>query len=389
MKLSTDRILTTHVGSLPRPKQLLELLFAQDRGDACDQAALDALLEGAVQDTVDKQLAAGVSVVSDGEMSKISYGTYMRHRLHGFEVGDVPRAAPADLDDFPEYRDRLTAMGATPNYLRPVCKGPLSVKDSQLVDSDIARFRRALHHAGSVDAFMTAASPGTIAMFLPNEYYPSYEQYIEALAEAMRHEYETIAAAGVLLQVDCPDLAMGRHMLFRRNTDEEFVRRAELHVEALNHALANVPADRIRMHVCWGNYEGPHTRDIAVKKILPVLFKAKPRAVLFEGANPRHEWEWDIWRKADIPDDKVLVPGVIDSSTNFVEHPELVAQRIARYVDIVGRERVIAGSDCGFGTFAGFGAVHPDICWAKLRAMADGAALASQRLWAQSAGAGV
>ena len=389
MKLSTDRILTTHVGSLPRPKDVVDLLFAQDRGDSYDQATLDAVLDRAVTDTVAKQASAGVAVVSDGEMSKISYGTYMRHRLNGFEVGDVPRAAPADLDDFPEYRDRLTAMGATPKYLRPVCKGPLSVKDLGLAHRDIARFKGALSKAAVTEAFMTAASPGTIAMFLPNEYYPTYEQYIEALADAMREEYETIAGAGLLLQVDCPDLAMGRHMRFRNESDEDFVRHAEVHVEALNHALANVPADRIRLHACWGNYEGPHTRDIAVKKLLPVLFKVKPMAILFEGANPRHEWEWDIWRQARIPEDKVLVPGVIDSSTNFVEHPELVAQRIGRYVDIVGRERVIAGTDCGFGTFAGFGAVHPDICWAKLRSLAEGAALASRRVWAQGVGAGV
>jgi 5-methyltetrahydropteroyltriglutamate--homocysteine methyltransferase len=322
-------------------------------------------------------------------MSKISYGTYMRHRLNGFEVGEVPRAAPADLDDFPEYRDRLTAMGATPKYLRPICKGPLSVKDLGLAHRDIARFKAALLGAGVTEAFMTAASPGTIAMFLPNEYYPSYQAYIEALADAMREEYETIVGSGLLLQVDCPDLAMGRHMLFRAASDDEFVRQAEVHVEALNHALANVPADRVRLHVCWGNYEGPHTRDIAVRKILPVLFKVKPMAILFEGANPRHEWEWETWRQAPIPDDKVLVPGVIDSSTNFVEHPELVAQRIARYADIVGRERVIAGSDCGFGTFAGFGAVHPDICWAKLRTLAEGAALASGRLWGRGAAAAV
>ena len=389
MNLSTERILTTHVGSLPRPKELVDMLFAQDKGDPYDQVLLDATIERAVADVVGKQARAGVSVVSDGEMSKISYGTYMRHRLAGFEVGDVPRAAPADLDDFPNYRDRLTAMGATPTYLRPICKGPLSVKDMAPAHQDIARFKKALAGVNVAEAFMTAASPGTIAMFQPNEYYPSHQAYIEALAGVMRTEYETIAGAGLLLQVDCPDLAMGRHMRFRNDSDDEFVRNAEIQVEALNHALANVPADRVRLHVCWGNYEGPHTRDIAVKRILPVLFKVKPMAILFEGANPRHEWEWEIWKQAAIPDNKVLVPGVIDSSTNFVEHPELVAQRIARYADIVGRERVIAGTDCGFGTFAGFGAVHPDICWAKMKTLSEGAALASSRLWGRKVAAGV
>lgn len=389
MKLSTERILTTHVGSLPRPKDVVDLLYAQDRGEPYDHAQFDATIARAVADAVSKQVKAGIDLVSDGEMSKISYGTYIRHRLTGFEPGEVPRATPADLDDFPEYRDRLTAMGATPKYIRPVCKGPIAVKDIVPLKKDLARFTTAVADAKVTEVFMTAASPGTIAMFQPNEYYPSHQAYLEAMADAMREEYEAIVGAGFLLQVDCPDLAMGRHVRFRNDDEDEFVRNAEIQVEALNHALANVPADRTRLHVCWGNYEGPHTRDIAVKKVMPVLFKAKPMALLFEGANPRHEWEWEVWQHARIPENKVLVPGMIDSSTNFVEHPELVAQRIARYVNIVGRERVIAGTDCGFGTFAGFGAVHPDICWAKLKTLSEGAALASSRLWGQAVVAGV
>jgi 5-methyltetrahydropteroyltriglutamate--homocysteine methyltransferase len=385
MKLSTDRILTTHVGSLPRPQEVVDLLFAQDRGEKYDERVFDETMQRAVSDAVQKQVKAGVDIVSDGETSKISYGTYIRHRLNGFEEGNVPRATPGDLDDFPEYRDRIAAMGATPKYIRPVCKGPISVKNSEPLHKDLARFRAALAGVTVEEGFITAASPGTIAMFQPNDYYPTHQAYLEALAEAMREEFEEIVKAGIILQVDCPDLAMGRHVRFRDADEDEFVRNAEIQVEALNHALANVPADKLRMHICWGNYEGPHTRDIAVKKMLPVLFKAKPMALLFEGANPRHEWEWEIWQQAKVPDNKVLVPGVIDSSTNFVEHPELVAQRIARYVDAVGRERVIAGTDCGFGTFAGFGAVHPTITWRKLQTLAEGAELASNRIWKRAA----
>jgi 5-methyltetrahydropteroyltriglutamate--homocysteine methyltransferase len=293
----------------------------------------------------------------------------------------VPRATPADLDDYPEYRDRIAQMGATPKYLRPICTGPITVKDPQPLEQDIARFKQALLKATVAEAFMTSASPGTIAMFQPNEYYPSHQAYLEALADAMRAEYETIVASGLLVQVDCPDLAFGRHVKFRDADEAEFLRNATIQVEALNHALAGVPRDRVRLHVCWGNYEGPHHRDIPLAKVLPVLVKARPMALVIEGANPRHEHEWEIWKTHQLPDDKILVPGVIDSSCNFVEHPELVAQRIARYADLVGRDRVIAGTDCGFGTFAGFGAVHPSICWAKMRTLAEGAALATEKLW--------
>jgi 5-methyltetrahydropteroyltriglutamate--homocysteine methyltransferase len=385
MELSTDRILTTHVGSLPRPQEVVDFLFAQDRGDSYDRAGFDDALQRAVAGSVSRQREAGIDVVSDGEMSKISYATYIRHRLTGFEPGNVPRATPADLDDFPEYRDRIAAMGATPKYVRPICKGPIAVKDPEPLHQDIARFKRALSAADVVDAFMTAVSPGTIALFQPNEYYPSRQAYLEALAGAMRAEYETIVESGLLLQVDCPDLGMGRHITFRDADEGEFLRNAAMQVEALNHALANVPADRVRLHVCWGNYEGPHHRDIPLAKVLPVLLQVKPMALLIEGANPRHEHEWEIWKNHPLPPDKILVPGVIDTSCNFVEHPELVAQRIVRYADLVGRDRVMAGTDCGFGTFAGFGAVHPAICWAKLRSLAEGARLATAKLWGAAA----
>jgi 5-methyltetrahydropteroyltriglutamate--homocysteine methyltransferase len=384
---STDRILTTHVGSLPRPQEVVDLLFAQDRGEAIDTGKFDATIRGAVADALNKQAGAGVDIVSDGEMGKISYATYIRHRLNGFEPGQVPRATPQDLDDYPAYRDKIAASGATPKYIRPICKGPITVKSLEPLHQDIARFKDALSKAKVTDGFMTAASPGTIAVFQPNEYYPTHEAYLEALAEAMRSEYETIVNAGLILSVDCPDLAMGRHIKFRGVDDDEFVRNAELQVEAMNHALKNVPADRTRMHVCWGNYEGPHTRDIPGFKILPVALKAKPEALLIEGANPRHEHEWELWKTIKLPQDKVLVPGVIGSNTNYVEHPDLVAQRIVRYAEIVGREQLIAGTDCGFGTFAGFGAVYPDITWLKLKSLADGAKIASQKLWGKAGSA--
>ena len=381
MRHSTERMLTTHVGSLPRPQDVVDLLFAQDRGDPYDAAAFDATMRRAVGDAVAKQVAAGIDVVSDGEMSKISYATYIRHRLNGFEIGDAPRATPKDLDDFPSFKDRLAKLGATPKYHRPICRGPVSVKDLSSLHADIEHLTAAMAQHGAQEAFMNAASPGVIAVFQPNEYYPDHESYLFALADAMRTEYETIVAAGLLLQIDAPDLAMGRHIKFRDADEPTFLRNAQLQVEALNHSLVNVPADRVRMHVCWGNYEGPHHYDIPLKSIAQTVLKAKPQALLIEVANPRHAHEWSVWQEVQLPDDKVLVPGVIDSVSNFVEHPDLVAQRICQLADVVGRERVIAGTDCGFGTFAGFGAVHPEIAYAKLRALADGAALATHRLW--------
>ncbi|HTT00892.1 MAG TPA: cobalamin-independent methionine synthase II family protein [Steroidobacteraceae bacterium] len=379
MTSSSAGILTTHVGSLPRPQDVVDCLFAQDRGEPYEASRFEDVMRGAVADVVRRQLTVGIDVVGDGEMSKISYATYIRHRLNGFEVGNVPRATPQDLDDYPEYRDRIAAAGATPKYVRPICKGPISVKTLEPLRADIARLKASL--AGGHQGFMTAVSPGTIAVFQPNEYYPSHAAYLQALAEAMRVEYETIAQSGLLLSIDCPDLGMGRHIRFRDVDDDEFVRNAALQIEALNAALVNVPAERTRLHICWGNYEGPHTRDIPLSKVLPVLLTAKPAQLLIEAANPRHEHEWALWEQHKLPDDKVLVPGVLDTSCNFVEHPELVAQRLMRYVNLVGRERVIAGTDCGFGTFAGFGAVHPAICWVKMQSLVEGARLATRRLW--------
>ncbi len=381
MKTSVDRILTTHVGSLPRQKHVLDLLFAQDRGEPYDAAQFEEAMRRGVVDAVRHQADAGLDILNDGETSKISYATYIKHRLNGFEIGSAPRATPQDLDDYPEYRDKIAAEGATPKYTRPICRGPISVKTLEPLHRDIARLEKALAAAKAMEGFMSAVSPGTIAVFQPNEYYPSHARYLEALAEAMRPEYETIVKSGLILQVDCPDLAMGRHIRFRDVEDDEFLRNAALQVEALNHALANVPADRVRLHICWGNYEGPHTRDIPLYKVLPILLKAKPMALLIEGANPRHEHEWALFEDVRLPEDKVLVPGVIDTTCNFVEHPQLVAQRIVRYAELVGRERVMAGTDCGFGHFAGFGAVLPALCWAKLQTLAEGARLATRELW--------
>jgi len=384
MRTSTDRILTTHVGSLPRPQDVVDLLFAQDRGEPVDPEQFETTVTRAVDDVVQKQADAGVDIASDGEMSKISYATYIRHRLTGFE-GDSARPTPQDLDDFPDYRDRLVKAGHSATYKRPVCRGPVKVKDLKPVDRDIARMKSAMAKAGITEGFLNSVSPGTIAVFQPNEYYPSHEEYLSALADAMREEYELIVKSGLLLQLDCPDLAMGRHTRFKNLSDEQFLRNAELQVEALNHALANVPADRVRLHVCWGNYEGSHVHDMDCHKIFPIAVKVKPQALLVEGANPRHEHEWEAWQSIKLPDDKVLVPGVIGANTNYVEHPDVVAQRLERYANILGRERVMAGSDCGFGTFAGFGAVFPPFCWMKLNALSEGARRASEKLWGQAA----
>ena len=388
--MRTQRILTTHVGSLPRPERVVTQLFAQDSGLNYVEADFDTTMAAEVADVVARQAQSRVDVVSDGEMSKISYATYIRHRLTGFELGEMPRAVPRDLDDFPDFKERLAKLGATPKYHRPICTGPIAVKDLSGLHKDIRNLQAACAAAAApggppLRAFMNSASPGVIAVFQPNNYYASTELYLQALADAMATEYEAIVAAGLDLQIDAPDLAMGRHIKFRDVDDQEFLRNANLQVEALNHALRNVPADRIRMHVCWGNYEGPHHHDIGLEKIIDVVLKAKPATVLFEGANPRHAHEWEVWAKAGkegrIPDHKILAPGVLDTVNNFIEHPRLVAQRLLTYANIVGRERVMAATDCGFGTFAGFGAIHPPICFAKLASMAEGAAMASQELW--------
>jgi 5-methyltetrahydropteroyltriglutamate--homocysteine methyltransferase len=374
-----SRILTTHVGSLPRPQDVVDVVFAEDRGEAVDRAEYDRVIGEAVRDRVQHQVQAGIDFVSDGEMSKIGYATYIRHRLSGFEVGDVPRATPADLDAYPRFRDRLAQQGGSARYLRPICRGPITYEHREPVQRDLARLKAAIEGQPVAGAFMNAPSPGIIALFQPNEYYGTLEEYLEAIGEAMKVEYEAIVAAGVQLQIDAPDLAMGRHIMYRDRSDEEFVASVERHVEAINRALADVPPERVRMHLCWGNYEGPHHLDIALEKIIDVILRAKPATILFEAANPRHAHEWAVWREASIPGDKILAPGVLDSTTNYIEHPELVAQRILKFTDIVGPERVIAGTDCGFGTWAGFGTIDPDICWAKLRSLAEGAQIAAER----------
>lgn len=381
MKTSAERILTTHVGSLPRPQYVVDQLFAQDQGRDYDEAEFDRVMRRAVQEAAEKQARAGVDVISDGEMSKISYATYIRHRLTGFEIAEVPRATPKDLDDFPAFKQRLAEAGGTPKYHRPVVRGAIKIKDLRPLEKDIANLLAAKEAVGAAEAFMNAASPGVIAVFQPNEYYQNDEDYLGALAAVMKVEYEMIVGAGLLLQVDCPDLAMGRHIRFRDEDTATFKKAAQAQVEALNAALENVPADRVRMHLCWGNYEGPHHHDIDLHEIIDIALAAKPQAIQFEGANPRHQHEWAVWADAKIPDDKILIPGALDTTTNFIEHPHLVAERIERYSRIVGRERVIAGTDCGFGTFAGFGAVHPDIAYAKLESLAEGAKIASARLW--------
>jgi 5-methyltetrahydropteroyltriglutamate--homocysteine methyltransferase len=378
----TDRILTTHVGSLPRSKDVTDLVFAVERGDAVDAAQFNAVIGAAVDDAVAKQVAAGIDLVSDGEMSKISYATYIKDRITGFD-GDSPRTPPADLEDFPGFLERQNKGGGTPTYRRPKCVGPVAPKTLAPLHDDLKHMAAALTKHAPVGGFMNAASPGVIALFQPNEHYATQDDYLEALGEAMRPEYEAIVAAGLILQLDSPDLGLGRHMMYKGRSDADYLTLIGMHVDVLNHALRNVPADRVRMHVCWGNYEGPHTHDVEMGVILPTLMKAKPSGLLFETSNPRHQHDWNYFAEMldIIPDDKVLIPGVIDSTTNFVEHPRVVCERIERFAGIVGRERVIAGTDCGFSTFAGFGAVDPDIVYAKLGALAEGAALASARLW--------
>ena len=375
------QILTTHVGSLPRTQKVVDFIFAREREEPYDAAAFDAAMEEAATETVRQQVEAGVDIVSDGETSKISYATYVKDRYTGF-AGDSPRNAPADLKLFPSFLKRLAEGGGTPTYARPMCVGEVTSKGQGELEKDIANLKAAMAANGAERGFMNAASPGVISLFLQNDFYPTRDAYLAALADAMRDEYRTIVAAGLDLQLDCPDLALSRHMLFADLSDDEFVKIADSHVEALNHALDGVDPARVRVHICWGNYEGPHVCDIDMSKVFGTLMNTNARYVLFETSNPRHAHEWTVFRDRvdEIPDDKVLVPGVVDTTTNFVEHPELVAERIARFVNIAGTERVIAGSDCGFGTFAGFGAVDPAIAYAKLGALSEGARLASGRL---------
>jgi 5-methyltetrahydropteroyltriglutamate--homocysteine methyltransferase len=379
LQASSERILVTHVGSLPRSQAVTDVLFARDRGET-DASAGNATIAEAVREVVRRQVEAGVDVVSDGEMSKITYATYIKDRITGF-AGDTPREPGQDLVEFPRILQRLAASGATAKYQRPRCVGEIRVRSLEPAQTDVQNMKAATAASPPADAFLNAASPGVIALFQPNDFYKSQDEYLEAVAEAMRAEYELIVGAGLLVQIDAPDLAMGRHTMYRDRSVEEFLDRAAKHIEVLNHALRNVPADRVRMHVCWGNYEGPHHHDVPLERLLPVVVRAKVGALLIEGANPRHAHEWAVFRDFRMPADMIVIPGVISSTTNYIEHPLLVAERIGRYADLLGRERVIAGSDCGFGTFAGFGPVDPDVTYLKLRSLAEGAAIASRRLW--------
>ncbi|GAB5469753.1 MAG: cobalamin-independent methionine synthase II family protein [Rhodospirillales bacterium] len=380
MTISRDRILTTHVGSLPRGAELSAALFAKDGGEPYDSAAFEALVREEVAAVVRRQADCGIDLVSDGEMSKISYATYIAERLTGFG-GNAPRNVPQDLDDYPGYRDKIAASGDTPKLKRPCCIGPVAVRDLAPLDRDLVNLSDAAKASGVAGAFMNSATPGVVSIFQPNQHYPDQDAYLEALADAMKAEYDKIHKAGVVLQLDSPDLAFGRHVIFKDLDEDDFVRRADRQVEVLNHALRDIPAEAMRLHICWGNYEGPHTHDIPMAKVYDTFMKVKPQALLFETSNPRHAHEWRVFQERGVPEDKILIPGCIDSTTNFVEHSDLVAERILRFTDLVGRERVVAGSDCGFSTFAGFGKIETEICYAKLTALSEGAAKASERLW--------
>ncbi len=377
---STDRILTTHVGSLPRSHELVTLLYEKESGEPYSESAFEEAVAAAVDDVVARQRELGIDVVSDGEMSKVGYATYIKDRLSGF-AGHYPRPPHLDLAPYPEFRDAMTRMIGKQTFRRAGCVGPVELVDHDAMAKDIGNLRAALVRHPARAAFMNAASPGVISAFQSNHYYPTHEAYVDAVAAAMKPEYDAIATAGFVLQLDCPDLAMARHTGFQELDEKEFLRRAAHQVEALNYAVRDIPADAMRMHICWGNYEGPHDHDIALEKILPVVLNAKPAGILFEAANPRHRHEWTVWRDAKVPEDKILIPGCIASTSNYVEHPELIAQQLLQFADIVGRDRVLAGTDCGFGTFAGLSRVDPGIAYKKLGALVEGAARASERLW--------
>ena len=384
MKRSTDAILTTHTGSLPRPADLLPLLRAKDDGTLVDQATFAAQVKSAVTATVRRQVDTGIAIVNDGEMSKPSYANYVKDRMSGFEGSE--RSAPirgADMLDFPDYaRASVGGMGASGVRMkRPACTGPITYRDHEALQTDLDNMKAALAGTSPAEAFMSAASTGVVTFFLSNKYYPSHEAYLRAIAEAMRTEYEAIVAAGFVLQVDCPDLAMSRHVHYKDLSLADFRKTITMHIEALNHALANVPEDRVRIHLCWGNYEGPHNHDVPLRDIIDIVLKARAQAVSYEASNPRHEHEWAVFKDVKLPDGKILIPGVIDSVTNFVEHPELVAQRIGNLARVVGRANVIGGTDCGFGTIAGSSAVDPQVAWAKLKSLTEGARIASKELW--------
>ena len=377
---STERILTTHTGSLPRPEDLIQMMFAAMEGVPVDKAALAARIKSAVAECVAKQRKAGVDLVNDGEMSKPSYATYIKDRLTGFGGESVP-VPYQDLVEFPEMGKRVFGDRGRSRRKTPGCNAPIELADRQAALDDVANLEAAFAGSGAADRFMSAASPGVIALFFNDQYYGDFEKYIFAIADAMRYEYETIAKAGITVQIDCPDLAMGRHMMYRNLDVAEFRKRIEIHVAALNHALENVDRDKVRLHLCWGNYEGPHHCDVPITDVIDIAFKAKVSGISFEAANPRHNHEYVVWDEVKVPEHLVLIPGVIESKSNFIEHPELIAQRICRIAERVGREQVVAGSDCGYGTWVGQAAVEPEIVWAKLAAMSEGAAIASKKLW--------
>ncbi|HEU4659185.1 MAG TPA: cobalamin-independent methionine synthase II family protein [Pseudolabrys sp.] len=380
MQQSHDRFLTTHTGSLPRPDDLIRMMYAREEGVPVDPAALAARVRAAVAEVVKKQAEAGVDLINDGEMSKPSYATYVKDRLAGFG-GAGNTFVYQDLSAFPNLQKRVFGDPGRSRRKTPACNAPISVRDPDAARTDTDNLNAALTQVKAAGGFMSAASPGVVSLFFRNEHYKDFETYIYAIADAMRHEYETVTRAGLVLQIDCPDLAMGRHIQYADLSLEEFRKRAQLHVEALNHAVANIPAEQLRMHLCWGNYEGPHHCDVPLADIIDIVFMAKPSAISFEAANPRHAHEWKLFETVKLPEGKVLIPGVIESKSNFIEHPELIAQRIARYANLVGRRNVIAGSDCGYGTWVGQAAVDPDVVWAKLAAMAEGARIASRQFW--------
>ena len=377
---STERFLTTHTGSLPRPDDLIRMMYAKEEGVPVEAAALAGRVRAAVADVVAKQVAAGIDLVNDGEMSKPSYATYVKDRLAGFG-GTGNTFVYQDLADFPNLAKRVFGDPGRSRRKTPACNAPIAVRDDQAAGVDVANLKAALATAKRSDGFMSAASPGVVSLFFRNDHYKDHETYLFAIADAMRHEYETVAKAGIVLQIDCPDLAMGRHIQYAHLSLAEFRRHAAMHIAALNHALANIPPDGLRMHLCWGNYEGPHHCDVPLADIIDLVFTARPAAISFEAANPRHAHEWALFERVRLPAGKVLIPGVIESKSNFIEHPQLIAQRIARYANLVGRENVIAGSDCGYGTWVGQAAVDPDVVWAKFAAMAEGARIATKQFW--------
>lgn len=375
-----NRFLTTHIGSLPRQEELMQIMFAREDGIPLDQAALERAVTRAVNDVVDRQLAAGIDIINDGEMSKPSYATYVKDRFNGFG-GTGNSFKFQDIEDFPNTKSRVFADPGRKHRKTPACNAPVTVKDMEAPKKDAQRLREAPKSRQPVGMFLSSASPGVTAFFFRNDYYPSHEAYVFALAEALRHEYEAIVNAGMMLQIDCPDLAMGRHTQFAELSVPEFRKIAAMHIEALNTALVNIPAEKVRMHLCWGNYPGPHHCDIPFADIVDVIWKAKPHAILFEAANPRHAHEWTLFEKVKVPEGKVLIPGVIECQSNYIEHPEVVAQRIERYANLAGRDNVMAAVDCGFSIHVGSSGVDPDVVWAKLGALAKGAEIASRKFW--------